>query len=64
MSEWKLVNIKASYAKEGSDALLHVEWDGEDVVGATDHTPIKQEEFDKIVADFRTRMASQNISVA
>ena len=62
MSEWKLNS--ATYIKEGSDALIHVEWSGTEVICGTDNTPVSEEDFRKIVEDFKTRMASQTVNVA
>jgi len=65
LSNWKLERISHTYSKEGTDKLIHIEWNGSEIVHATDNEGISEKDFDALYEDFKTRMnAAGNISVA
>lgn len=65
MSEWKLDRISHTYSKEGTDKLIHIEWNGSEIVHATDNEGISEKDFAILYEDFKTRMnAASNVSVA
>lgn len=65
MSDWKLEKVSATYCKEGTDKLIHIEWNGSEIVHATDNEGISDKDFTTIYEDFKTRMnAAGNISMA
>lgn len=65
MSNWRMLQVTATYGKEGTDKLIHVEWNGSEIVHATDNEAISEEEYRRIVESFKKSMVvSSNIDVA